>query len=71
MSWLRLGVALVFAGLYAGLIVKVLIGGAESLGELGGVLLTVSPVCTIAITYLLGVELDKAIRALRKGPPGE
>jgi hypothetical protein len=61
MSWVRLGVALVFAGLYAAVILRELATGGDFSG-----LAPLTPVATLAVTYLLGMEAVKALRNGRK-----
>ena len=58
MNKLRLGVALVFAGLYAALMVRVLVTGASD------AIAAATPIATLAVTYILGME---AVKALRNG----
>lgn len=55
MNSLRLVVALLFAGLYAALIIDGLVRGSFE-----GPVAAMTPVATLAITYLLGIETIKA-----------
>lgn len=64
MSAFRLGIALVFACLYAWLMFQASNGKADA-----GVLTAAAPVATMAVTYLLGVEFFKALR--RNGRNGK
>lgn len=57
MTTVRFIVALVFAGLYAALMLR------AALGEEGPAGLTAAaPLCTLAVTYLLGTETIRALR---------
>ena len=63
MSTLRMAVALVFAGLYALLMWRVSQDQASA-----GALTAAAPVATLAITYVLGIEISKVFR--RNGKNG-
>lgn len=57
MTTLRLGVSIVFAALYALLMFRASTGDADA-----GLLTAAAPVATLAITYLLGIEIGKVLR---------
>lgn len=65
MSWLRLAFALVFSGLYAAAVVVALRTGDVGLAT------AMTPIASMVVAYVLGVEFIKALRRKNGNSNGE